>query len=423
MRTGRLIALAWKSIWEHRLRSALTALGLICGVGAVIAMLAIGEGESQAALAQIREMGSSNILLASMRPAQNENASASNQRVVSYGLLERDWAAIDATLPDIDDVVPRRDIPGDARVGSKKVGTVLMGTTPTYAEVANLRLAYGRFLSPADAAHRRPVCVLGHELAQKLFLNLDPVGAELLVGNQAFRVVGALALRGEGTGGTAGVGGESDAALFIPLETMQDRYGRVIRDNRGGNRLRERVELHRLTVRATSADEAVIMRLAGALRHLIRTRHPRDDVRLTVPLELLRQARETKKRSRLILGTIAGISLLVGGIGIMNIMLASVVERTREIGIRRALGARKRHIVFQFLSETVLLCAIGGLLGLALGVLLPHLITRFFALKTVIEAWFLVLAFGTSAAIGLIFGLYPAFRAASLDPVQALRRE
>ncbi len=421
MRPTRLVALAWKSIAEHKLRSLLTVSGVVFGVAAVVTMLAIGEGESQAAQEQIRRMGSNNLLLASVKPSEPASASTSNSRVLSYGLLERDLQRIQATVPEIDRAVPRRDVPVDARAGTRRMRATVFGTTPDYERVANLAIARGRFLSSADEASRQPVCVLGAEVSTRLFLNADPIGSDLHVGQNAYRVVGVLAARGEGTGGTAGLGGESDAAILIPWSTMRERYGRIIVDNRGGGRNREEVELHRITVRSARGDEATVGRVAGALRRLVALSHPKEDVRLTVPLELLREARDTRRRWTLILGTIAGISLLVGGIGIMNIMLASVTERTREIGIRRALGARRRHIVLQFLAETVLLCAIGGSLGVGLSILLPHLLTSVFGLRTIVDPWFLGLAFGIAAGIGLVFGIYPALRAARLDPVEALR--
>ena len=422
MRLGRLVKLAWKSLWLHRLRSLLTVVGILFGVGAVIAMLAIGEGASQQAQEQIRKLGSSNLLLASVQPS-GEGDSGENESVLRYGLLDRDYDLIRATVPEVVAVVPRRDVRARARHADRSYRTVVMGTTPDYADIANLRLARGRFLSPADAKNNMPVCVLGQEVSQKLFLNRDPVGRDVHVGKHGYRVVGVLSARGEGTGGTAGVGGESDAAIFIPRSTMDERYGSIVQERASGSRTRTEVELHRITVKAERGDEPTVGRVAGALRHLIKRNHPKEDVRLTVPLELLRQARETQRRWTLMLATIASISLLVGGIGIMNIMLASIIERTREIGIRRALGAKRAHIVAQFLAETVLLSVSGGLIGVGGGVGFSMLLQEFAKMPIVVEPWFIGLAFGISAAIGIIFGVYPAVRAAGLDPVEALRHE
>ena len=423
MNTRRLLALAWKSLSMHRLRSLLTGLGIICGVAAVVAGLAIGEGASEEAQDQIRKLGSRNLLLASIKPPQAEDASESRSRILRYGLLREDLVGILASIPDIARAVPRRDVPIDARFANRQFSTRLMGTTAEYQQVANLRLASGRFLTVADGHARQAVCVLGDEVARKLFRAVDPVGQEIRAGQNYFRVVGLLAPRGEGTGGTAGTGGESDASVFIPLETMRERTGDRIRHVTSGSRSYENVQLHRITIEAADGDEDTVTRLASALRAFIEARHPKGDVRITVPQELLRQAKESKRIFTIVLTVIAAISLLVGGIGIMNIMLATVMERTREIGVRRALGARRADIVRQFLAETILLSVSGGVIGLGLGCAAPLLVSYFSGMRTVITPFSLVLAFGISAAVGVIFGLYPAARAADLDPVEALRRE
>ncbi len=424
MRIRRLVRMAWKSLWLHRLRSLLTVLGIVFGVMSVISMLAIGEGVKEEAQAQIRQLGASNLILASVKPPEPEGGNEGNARVLAYGLLRRDLEAIRLAIPEVRHVVPRRDVPVEAWVGHRKVQATCMGTEPEYLAVAGLRLAGGRFLTRTDGAERAAVCVLGAEVARRLFDHRDPVGELIKAGTHTYRVVGTLAARGEGTGGTAGVGGESDMAVFVPLPTLQERTGDLVRVVTSGSMSSESVELHRITVQAVSADEPVVQRVAQALRALIRLRHDRkEDVRLTVPQELLRQARESKRIFTILLACIAAISLLVGGIGIMNIMLATVVERTREIGVRRALGAARRHIVAQFLAETVLLSVGGGALGVGLGLLLPQVVTWTLGMPTLVLPEFLVLAFGISALVGVVFGLYPAARAADLDPVEALRHE
>ena len=422
--TGRrLVSLAWKSLWMHRLRSLLTLSGIILGVGSVVAMLAIGEGASQEAEERFRKLGTSNLLLASVKPPESEDAGESRSRILRYGLLRKDLEGILETIPDVKRAVPRRDIPVKARFGVREIATKVMGTTADYAQVANLRLASGRFLTPADGHARKPVCVLGDSIARKLFQSVDPVGQDIRAGKHYYRVVGLLSERGEGTGGTGGLGGESDNAVFIPLETMRERHGDRIRHVTSGTRSYENVQLHRITVEAISGEEHVIARVGAALRSFVKARHPKGDVRITVPQELIRQAKESKRIFTIVLACIAAISLLVGGIGIMNIMLATVVERTREIGIRRALGARRANIVSQFLAETVLLSVTGGIIGLGLGVLVPMLVTWLAGMNTVITPFSLILAFSISGLVGIVFGLYPAARAADLDPVEALRRE
>lgn len=415
MRARRVIALAWKGIWLHRLRSMLTVLGIVFGVCSVVAMLAIGEGASVEAQDRIRRLGSRNLILTSVPPPSNESASEERQRTSEFGLLHADLARIEQSIPGICRVAPRRNADEEVRYASRKLNAQLAGVRHNYAAIAMLHVSRGRFLSPIDENQARAVCVLGAEVARRLFVHASALGRLIWAGPHPYRVVGVLAPRGE-----AGAGGATrvDHSVFVPLSTMQNRYGDILGT---GPLSFERVQLHALLVQAE--DIGAVEPAATALRSLIDHWHPKDDVRLTVPLELLRQARETKRIFTIVLGSIAAISLLVGGIGIMNIMLATVMERTREVGIRRALGARRRHIIVQFLTETVLLSVSGGLIGLILGVLIPMAVSHFFDMQTVVTPWSLGLAFGISALVGVVFGLYPAVRAARLDPVEALRRE
>ncbi len=421
MRAHRLLVLALRGVWLHRLRSVLTVIGITLGVAAVVALLAVGEGASQEAQEQIRRLGSRNLLLASVAPAQEESASQGSARTLEYGIAFADVERIRGTLPGIGRLVARKDVVSDIRYGPRKYTAALVGTEPAYREVANLTLEAGRFLASEDERERRAVCVLGDEVARRLFLSADPIGQSVRARSDYYRVIGVLARRGEGTGGTAGIGGESDSMVMIPLSVMRERLGDTIGSRSSGTFTRERIELTRVTLQAARVEDVPL--LANALRSLVARWHPKEDVRLTVPLELLRQAEEMKRVWNLVLGTIAGISLLVGGIGIMNIMLASVVERTREVGIRRALGARKRHIVAQFLSESVILSLAGGPFGVLLGVLFPLVFTGLFRVPTIVTPESIVLALSISGSVGVLSGIYPAQRAASLDPVEALRHE
>ena len=412
------MSLAWKSLWLHRLRSLLTVLGIVLGVGSVVAMLAIVEGASRDAQERIRRMGSRNILLTSTAPAASENAGESRQRVLEFGLEHKDLERIRTAVPHVRRVVPRRDLPEEVRNGPRKFTAVIASTVPEYQIVNSLRLTRGRFLTQTDEVEKRAVCVLGSEVAQRLFLNSDPLDQRIWAGPLAYKVVGVLEGRGDAPGGAII---DADAAVFIPLSTMNERYGQVISNMASGNFSLQRVQLHRIVVETETLDD--VRPVAAALRSLVARFHPKNDVRLTVPLELLREAEETQRIWTIVFSLIAAISLVVGGIGIMNIMLASVMERTREIGIRRAVGARRGHIIVQFLAETVLLSIGGGLIGLLLGVGIPLLVSMSTGMPTVVTPESLGIAFGISAAVGLVFGIYPAARAAALDPVEALRRE
>jgi putative ABC transport system permease protein len=418
-RSARLVRLAAKSLWLHRLRSSLTALGMVFGVLSVVAMLAIGEGVSRDAQQQYLRLGSRNLILRSVKPPESASASATRTWVVAYGLELDDVDAIRETVPHVARLVARRDIPMDLWNGGRKITGSVFGTEPAYRSVTTLRVEQGRFLTEEDYRTKKNVCVLGAAVAEALFPAEDPLAGSVRVGGDYYSVVGVVGRRGTAPASGAGASGEEDTAIFVPLSAALERFSPLIQVRASGSRVNERVELHQVVLEVGDVDE--VPAAAASLRAILAKRHPKEDVRLTVPLELLEEAARTKRLFTIVLGSIAGVSLLVGGIGIMNIMLASVTERTREIGIRRALGARKRDVVVQFLAETLLLSGIGGGIGLGLGVATPALITRVFGMPTVVTAFSMALGLAVSAATGLIFGIYPASRAAGLDPVEALR--
>jgi putative ABC transport system permease protein len=430
-RLRRILRLGLRSLWLHRLRSLLTVLGIVFGVCSVIAMLAIGEGASYEAQQQIKNLGSQNIILRSVKPPEDRKVTeqANQSFVLEYGLNYTDLRRIRATIPGVTIVVPARVIREYAWNRSRRVDCEVVGTVPWYPEMRNHRVAAGRFFTDLDMEARASVCVIGAELVPLLFPLESPLGRQLRVGSHVYRVIGVMAPRTEvrtGTqppapGETAGPGRTETPAIYIPLETARMRYGETLFRLRSGTIEAERVALHEVIVQVHRLEE--VRSVAEAIRHLLEYGHARNDYEIVVPLELLRRAERTKQVFNIVLGSIAAISLLVGGIGIMNIMLASVTERTREIGIRRALGARRRDIVLQFLVETVLLSASGGLLGVLLGAAIPFAVSRLAGMKTIITWWSPLLAFSISALVGVVFGLYPALRAARMDPVEALRHE
>jgi putative ABC transport system permease protein len=273
--------------------------------------------------------------------------------------------------------------------------------------------------------------VVDEQLISGLFGFVDPVGKDIQIQGNSYRVIGVSGAvsveskkNGFGNGMPAATGSDSSSAgsIYLPLTTAKIRFSEMDFSFSGGQESLEKVELQKITVKVKSTDQVLPMRdILDTL--LTRLHEDKKDFRIIVPLELLRQAKQTQRIFSIVLGSIAAISLLVGGIGIMNIMLATVSERTREIGIRRALGAKKRDIVIQFLSETLILTLSGGLIGLALGSLLPLLVEHFGNMPTVITSGSMVLAFGISGIIGVIFGLYPAYRAANMDPIESLRHE
>lgn len=423
LRIGRAVKLGVKSLWLHKLRSLLTALGIVFGVCSVIAMLAIGEGASFEAQEQIKNLGSQNIILRSVKPPDDQKVSARGGRsfALDYGLKHADVQRIRSTIPHVTVIVPGRIMREYVWNISRRVDCDVMATVPWYPEMRHQHVAQGRFFNDKEMDDATMVCVIGASMAKSLFPLDSPIGASVRVGGDYYRVIGVMEPAGVAT--TEANDKDKPAAhqMFIPLETAKSRYGEVLRKLRSGSFEAERVQLHEITVKAENSDD--VPAVADAIRVVLDRNHKKKDYDVVVPLELLRRAERTKQIFNIVLGSIAAISLLVGGIGIMNIMLASVTERTREIGIRRALGAKRRDIVTQFLVETVTLSGAGGIIGVILGVTIPWFVSHFAGMKTITTLWSPLLAFGISAAVGVVFGIYPAMRAANMDPVEALRHE
>ncbi|MFI4917156.1 MAG: ABC transporter permease [Phycisphaerales bacterium JB060] len=424
----------------HKLRSFLTALGIILGVAAVICMVSIGEGSKQEALRQIEQLGARNIIVRSQRPPEAQQQGQERSFVVNYGITWNDLRIINENFSDDARIVALKEIGSEIIKGSTKQTSQAYGVDPQLAEVANLRVDRGRYLTDSDNAERAMVCVIGAEVARQFFPLEDPLGATIRVDEKALRIVGVLSPVGlAGGAGSALVGRDLNQDVHVPLETARYVFGDTVFRRTSGSF--NAAEVHVSELYLTVPERERVLGLAQRLERVLETRRDGlSDVTMIVPFELLENAERAALRGTLMLMAIAGISLLVGGIGIMNIMLATVTERTREIGIRRALGATRKHIVWQFLVETSVLSLIGGLIGVAIGVglslllgwavpLLPSvpLVGRFIpgdaSLPTQLAWWSVVVAMTVAVLTGLVFGLYPARKAARQDPIVALRHD
>jgi putative ABC transport system permease protein len=422
----RTVQLGVKSLLLHKMRSGLTMLGIIFGVCSVIAMLAIGEGASYEAQQAIKKLGSNNIIIRSVKPPEDTKVNTGNRSyAVEYGLTYKDAGRIQETLPGVSRVLPLRIIRDNVRFNQNNVPSQIIGTHPIYPIIAGIDIVKGRFISEVDEVHMRNVCAITVGLAERLFPYQDPMEEEVRIGADYYQVIGLVReksmeqKRPQSGGGNEGQ--SLDNNLYIPLSTARSRFGETIFRRSAGSFEAERVQLHQVTVQMEDVNE--VEDAVPQIEAMLKRFHSKRDYELIVPLQLLRQAENTKRIFNIVLGSIAAISLLVGGIGIMNIMLATVTERTREIGIRRALGAKKKDIITQFLVETVVLSVGGGLIGVVVGVLTPVVVSHLTDMKTIITPSSVIIAFGISGIVGIVFGLYPASRAAALHPIEALRHE
>ena len=424
MRPERMVKLAVKNLSQYKLRAGLTMLGIIFGVCSVVAMLSVGEGANREIQEKIQRMGSRNILIKSVKVPQDENASSSTRNfIASYGLTYTDAEDLSRYVPNLVAGTPMKKLRFDVQFKARRLQTDVVATTPWFLRVQNHRMVRGRFLSSSDMEFGTPVCVVGTRLARMLFAGYDPIGKTLNIDRDAYTVIGIMgdiAQSEVSTGNELWLDGENQN-VYIPLRTYLQKRGDLFTQWSEGGGTFEKIELHELIL--TIDEQEHVLRAVDAVRRVLRKNHEKEDYSIVVPLELIRQARETRRLFNIVLGSIAAISLIVGGIGIMNIMLATVSERTREIGIRRALGARRRDIVLQFLMETLLLSVSGGVIGLVFGAVIPMVITAATDVKTVLTFPAFAVAFSVSVAVSVVFGIYPARRAAMMDPIEALRHE
>ena len=369
------LGLAVRNLLLHKLRSVLTVMGLVFGVASVIAMLAIAEGASLEAQRQIEQRGATNVIVRSIKPTADKE-SRQEESVLIYGLTYADLERIEETVPTVVGATPLREFVQEMRYLDRSIDGTVVGATPDYSSMNHVEMMQGRFLSEIDLDTFQNVCVIGHDIAEKLFPYENPVGKSIRIGRQHYyRIVGVAAYKAPSSGAGSSLSGiDYNKHAYVPLSTNRLRFGELIIFGNSGSRNFERIELSQITVAVNKIDE--VKRTSETIEGLLAQFHPRGDYAITVPLELLEKAEATKRIFNLVLGSIAGISLLVGGIGIMNIMLATVTERTREIGIRRALGARRWDITVQFLLECTVLSCTGGMLGVVVGLVVPDAVTR-----------------------------------------------
>jgi putative ABC transport system permease protein len=421
-----MIRLGVTSLRLHKLRSLLTALGIIFGVAAVICMLSVSEGASADELRMIELLGTHNIIVNSVKPEQTQQVSEGDTQLLEYGITEEDILQIKGTLPHIKRMVPLKVISYSVRLHDKRYTADVLGTTPDFFETVNIKVSSGRVLSDLDDVNRNNVCVIGEDVRRNLFSYEDPLGQELLVTRQEttvpYTVVGVL--EEVQTAGSPAKGVEErnlNKDVYIPYQAAAGRYGDTMMRRTSGSREFMKVAYSGLYI--TIDDIEKVREVSELVKRVLERNHPKVDFEVNVPLARLQLAEKKKANQQLLLGFIAGISLLVGGIGIMNIMLASVTERTREIGIRRALGAKQKQIAAQFLVETVLLSTFGGVVGVGLGYFGAYLISSSAWGETIVQPWAVVTSFTLSVMVGIICGMYPAMAAARLDPIEALRYE
>ena len=422
MKQSRFIRNIWLGIENlllHKLRSFLTMLGVVFGVGSVVAMLAVGEGASKEALRQIQKLGSNNIIINSIKSLEEESTSTQHSHMSIYGLTYLDHERISESIKDIRQIAPAKLIRKESRLGSNTLDLRIVGTTQEWFELVPRQILAGRVFNEAEVSDFSAVAVLTEYGARRLLATRNTIGQTIKIGGDYFEVVGIIKSESGQAGNIQIPDQEIDA--YIPLSTVRQYYGDVFTKVTSGSMSRELVELHQIIVQVNETED--VESVAAGIERMLQSFHKKKDYEVSVPLALLKQAEATKRTFNIVLGSIASISLLVGGIGIMNIMLASVTERTREIGIRRAIGAKRRQIIIQFLIETVVLSTLGGMVGLAVGIAIPCIITYFAKMPTVITAQSILLPLFISIGVGIIFGLYPAASAAKVDPIIALRHE
>ncbi len=447
------LELAWQAIAANKLRSLLTSLGIIFGVGSVISMLSVGRGAEQEVLEQMKLLGANNIIVKPLveqaeGKVEEDETKKSDKKRYSPGLTLADAYSIKAAIPQVEEISPEliQELT-IVRNGLKRTSKVI-GVDRPYFELSDFKIAKGEMFTALQVDRAAPVCVIGNGVRAKFFAREDAIGKQIKCGNVWLTVVGVLEERKITDENMKHLGIRNyNMDIYTPITTgllkfrnralitkaminkaaSQDNngMGEMVSAETDDEKLREMKNYHqldKLTIRVASSEQ--IASISEIVTRMLERRHNRVvDFEVTIPELLLQQEQRTKTIFNIVLGAIASISLLVGGIGIMNIMLASVMERTREIGVRRAIGARQKDIIYQFLGEAVALCLAGGVVGIIFGLSLSLVIEKFTNIQTIVTPISVVISFGVSVVVGLIFGIVPARRAALQDPIEALRYE
>jgi putative ABC transport system permease protein len=440
------IVIGFEAIIDNKLKSILTALGIIFGVAAVISMMAIGSGAEQEILEQIKMVGVNNIIITPTAISKSEtNSSAEEEKTgtkkISKGLTILDLKAIEEIVPTVKMISPVISYNYSAIIDGKSKPIVLEGVNTSYFKVFNIALQQGEVFNKLQSESGQPVCVIGDNIKTVFFNQENPIGKQIKCGQIWLKIIGVVERRDFTASASDEMGiSSSDNKIFVPAQTILMRFknralvradeveranasrrayivdsnSKSVNDDKNPNQL-DKIILQVKETEQLSASAGIVKRV------LLRRHSGLYDFEVTIPELLLKQQQRTKKIFNIVLGAIAGISLIVGGIGIMNIMLASVMERIREIGTRQAIGASRKDIVAQFLAESTLISISGGIIGIILGIVLSKIITAMFDIKTIISFFSIFIAFGVSALVGIMFGYMPAKRAADKDPVESLR--
>ena len=448
------IVIAIEAIFANKVKSLLTALGIIFGVAAVISMMAIGNGAEQEILEQIKMVGVNNIIVTPSELTTNDNSASdsedkSSTKKFSKGLTLLDAETIGTIVPSVDKVCPVVSFNYSAMVDGKSKPVVLEGTNENYFELFNISLQSGEIFNEFQNKSGQPVCVIGDNIREVFFKQDDPIGKSIKCGKIWLKVIGVAERRDFTASASDEMGiSSSDNKIFVPIQTLLLRFKdrsliradevEKVNSNKGGNggiiiiggmeqkddAIDEDPDINQLSKIIIQVKETEqLSATANVVKKMLLRRHSElYDFEVTIPELLLKQQQRTKNIFNIVLGAIAGISLIVGGIGIMNIMLASVLERIREIGLRLSIGASKKDIIAQFLAESTLISISGGIIGIIFGVALSKTITAIFDIKTVVSFFSIFIAFGVSALVGISFGYLPAKQAAEKDPIESLRQ-